>query len=70
MYKRYNHTVGYNIWKLEWCTKYRYKVFRKFFMEINCKVAVQEACKRHEIEILALEVMPEHIHLFLSAPPK
>lgn len=68
MYKKYNHTVGYNIWKLEWCTKYRYRIFAKFFMMIYCKVAVAEACKRHEIEILALKVMPEHVHMIASLP--
>ncbi len=68
MYKKYNHTVGYNIWKIEWCTKYRYKIFTKFFMMMYCKVAVEEACKRYEMEILALKVMPQHIHMVVSLP--
>ena len=68
MYKKYNHAVGYNIWKIEWCTKYRYKIFCKFFMITYCRVAVEEACKRYSMEILALKVMPEHIHLVASLP--
>jgi len=30
---------------------------------------VQDICERYGWEQLALEVMPNHIHLFVSAPP-
>lgn len=29
-----------------------------------------EICESYEWEVLALEVMPDHLHLFVSAPPK
>jgi len=31
---------------------------------------MQELCKEYGWEMLALEVMPDHIHLFVSAEPK
>ena len=37
-------------------------------MMIYCKIAIEEACKRNEIEVLALKVMPEHIHMVVSLP--
>jgi putative transposase len=30
---------------------------------------VQEICQRYGWDALAVEVMPDHIHLFVSAPP-
>ncbi|MFQ5887934.1 MAG: IS200/IS605 family transposase [Candidatus Hydrothermarchaeales archaeon] len=51
-----------------WIPKYRRKILR-------CEVKkmlehlIKEECKKHSWDCLALEVMPDHIHLFLSAPP-
>ncbi|MEX0920280.1 MAG: hypothetical protein WDZ69_01715 [Candidatus Pacearchaeota archaeon] len=28
-YDKGNHSVGISMWHFEWCTKYRYKMFRK-----------------------------------------
>ena len=36
---------------------------------IRTKELIHEACERLDIEILALEVMPDHIHAFLNCPP-
>ncbi len=32
------------------------------------KEILQEICDRYRYEVQAMEVMPDHIHLFLSAP--
>jgi putative transposase len=29
-----------------------------------------EIAEEHDFEILAMELMPDHVHLFVSAPPK
>ncbi len=39
-------------------------------IEEYAKVRINEICTDYSWEILALEVMPDHIHLFVSAPPK
>ena len=31
---------------------------------------LRELCKRKEVEIIAAEACPDHIHMFLSIPPK
>ena len=49
-------------------TKYRNKVLMGRIEEF-VKEQIPMICQRYEWETLALEVMPEHVHLFVSAPP-
>jgi len=49
-------------------TKYRNKVLRDD-IETYVKDEVPKICARYDWEQLALEVMPDHVHLFVSAPP-
>jgi putative transposase len=54
---------------LVWIPKYRRKVL---FNEVEgeCKRLIIECCQKHGIVILALETDSDHIHLFVSAPPR
>lgn len=66
--KTTKHSV-YNLnYHIVFVTKYRHKVF-KGAIEDFVKAQVQDICERYGWEQLALEVMPDHIHLFVSAPP-
>ncbi len=67
-YENRNHNVGISMWHFEWCTKYRYKMFRQEKLKTFCEVAVKECCARNNFKILALNVQPEHIHLVASLP--
>lgn len=67
-YKRKNHHVGISMWHLQWCTKYRYKMFRQEKLRIFCETAIKECCSRNRIEIIALNVQPDHVHLVASLP--
>jgi len=31
---------------------------------------IKEQCEEFGFEIISLEIMPDHVHLFISAPPK
>ena len=62
------HSVGWSTWHLEWCTKYRYKIFFTEQLRALCLVALQEAAKRHRIAILEAEVDTDHVHLVASLP--
>ena len=33
-----------------------------------CKIAIEEACKRHKIAIKILKVMEEHVHMIVDCP--
>lgn len=59
----------YNInYHIVWCPKYRKEILTgkvKVFLEDQ----IQTIAETKEWEILELQVMPDHIHLFITAPP-
>ncbi|PIP19920.1 MAG: IS200/IS605 family transposase [Candidatus Omnitrophica bacterium CG08_land_8_20_14_0_20_41_16] len=60
----------YNLnYHIAWIPKYRKKLFTGQ-MELRLGEIIRESCIRNNISILALEIMPDHIHLFISAPPR
>ena len=54
---------------LVWCTKYRKKVL-KDGIDIKCKKMLQDLAEEHKFQILAMEVMPDHIHLLVNCKPQ
>lgn len=68
MYQSYNHAKGCNIWHLQWCTKYRYKIFKQEKLRIFCEVSIKECCAKNSIEAIELNVQPDHIHLVANLP--
>ena len=69
--ERYKHSwssVGSNRKHIQLTPKYRYKMMQKEKMKVFCRVAIEEACKRHKIEIEIIKVMPEHVHLIADLP--
>jgi putative transposase len=68
---RYRKHVGcvYNLqYHLVWCPKYRKSVLVGP-VESALKQRLSEKAQALSVEIEALEVMPDHVHLFMSAPP-
>jgi len=53
---------------LIWCPKFRYNVLKGNVEEALKRILV-EICNKYEYEILELEVMVGHIHIFVSAKP-
>jgi putative transposase len=68
LYGRRNHNVGTAMWHLQWCTKYRYKMFQKDRLEVSCEVAIKKCCTRHNIKIIAVKVQSDHVHLVVELP--
>ena len=68
MYKHYSHSVGNNLKTIQITTKYRYKMMRQKKLKVFCKVAIEESCKRHKIEVVILKVLDEHSHLIVDCP--
>jgi putative transposase len=51
-----------------WCPKYRRKIFvGKVEMRLNA--LLQEKTETLGSKIIALEIMPDHVHLFIQAAP-
>lgn len=60
----------YNLnYHLVWCPKYRRKILVGP-IAIRLPELFKEIAQKWEIQIIAQEVMPDHVHLFVSAPPK
>ena|SRR3989344_6157662 len=68
VYGRRNHNVGVSMWHLQWCTKYRYKIFGQDKMRTSCEVVIKECCTRQNIKIIAMNVQPDHVHLVTELP--
>jgi len=62
MYEHYQHSVGLMLLHLEWKPKYAYKMFRKEEQKNLCAACIRRAASLHNIKIIVLSVMPEHVH--------
>ena len=54
---------------LVWCTKYRKQVLKNG-IDAECKKMLYELAEEYKFKILAMEVMPDHIHLLLDCKPQ
>ena len=61
-YKHYDHSVGVMMLHLEWCAKYRYKMFGKIKYRNLVAACIRRAASRNNIKIIELDVQPEHVH--------
>ena len=59
------HNINYHF---VWIPKYRKKLLVGRVAEV-LKDIIEGNCEELDLEMLALEVMPDHIHLFVSANP-
>jgi putative transposase len=64
----YSHSVGWSTWHLQWCTKYRYKIFGSKETRELCKVFLHESARKHRFTILDCEVDVDHVHVVASLP--
>lgn len=68
---RYRKTTGciYSLnYHVVWCPKYRRPVLIGDIAQ-RLRSLLTEKAQQLQIEILALKIMPDHVHLFLSVPP-
>ena len=68
MYQHSRSSVGGNKKHIQITPKYRYKMMRQDKLKVFCKVAIEEACKRHQIKIEIIKVMEEHVHMIVDIP--
>ena len=67
--KYFEHKVGVNVHHFEWCTKYRYRMFKQDKYKNLSEKILRETATRHKIIFRELFVMPEHIHASVELPP-
>jgi putative transposase len=68
-YRKGAHTVYDIKYHLVWVTKYRYKVLRGE-IGIRTRELIRQICVAKEIVIIKGHIGPDHVHLFVSAPPR
>ena len=69
----YNNSLSHTKWTCKYhivfAPKFRRKVIYKQLRQDVAHI-LSELCKRKGIEIIAAECMPDHVHMFVSIPPK
>ncbi len=68
-YKKTSHTVYDLKVHLIWITKYRYRVLTKE-VGIRTRDLIRQVCDKNNIEIIKGRVSKDHVHLYISYPPK
>ena len=68
-YKSNNNIVYSCKYHVVFCPKYRRKVLVGE-IETRFKELVQEICTEFNIDLLEMEVMPDHVHLLLEVDPQ
>ena len=66
---RFKHSVGQNSYHLVWKMKYAWDSFKFPWVKKDCEAILREAAGRYGLTIYELEVMQDHIHLFVEVPP-
>ena len=68
-YDKGKHCVFYHRYHLVWSTKYRYKLLRGD-LQVRVRDIVRQVCAENGVEILKGVVSSDHVHVFVSIPPK
>jgi putative transposase len=68
-YKHKKGIVYKNQYHVIFCPKYRRKVLVEG-VDVRLKELLYEVAERYEIEIKALEIMPDHVHMFIDMDPR
>ncbi len=67
-YQKENTCVHLMNYHFVWCPRYRRKLFIGD-LRMRLKQLIEKVSKRKGCEILKMEIMPDHIHLFISSNP-
>ncbi|MBI5390224.1 transposase [Candidatus Woesearchaeota archaeon] len=64
----HQHSNGKSTWHIEWCTKYRYKLFKSDYDKNICLIAFEEAAKKAKVVLIEKDVQPSMSTLSPSYP--
>jgi len=67
--KKHKHSIGQSAYHLVWRPKYNMKAFKHQYPRRVVMDALRKAARRWNIGIYEMEVMPNHVHLFVEVPP-
>lgn len=65
-----NQNICYSCkYHIVWCPKYRRKVLIDG-VDARLKEIIQQTAKEKSVELIELEIMPDHVHLLLEVDPQ
>ncbi|MBM3283484.1 MAG: IS200/IS605 family transposase [Deltaproteobacteria bacterium] len=69
-FKRLSHSLYECKYHIVFCPKYRHRIFKDDIVEYT-RQQIYQLCKQKElVEVLELNIKPDHIHLVMDIPPK
>ena len=69
-YKSNNNNIVYSCkYHVVWCPKYRRKVLVGN-IEVRLKELIFEICNELQVDIIEMEIMPDHVHLLIEVDPQ
>lgn len=66
--KHDNHSVSKLGYHIIWCPKFRHPIL-KDAVEIELRHILHQTCITYDWSLQELEIMPDHVHLFVQASP-
>ena len=67
IYTNYSHCKTLIQYHIIWCPKFRYSILKNDIKNSLYQI-IEDICMKYKYQIKALEIMDDHIHLFISAP--
>jgi len=68
--KSFSHSKGQNWYHLILVPRARCPIFKYEATKKLCEEGIKTTCKNNKIDVFTYEVMPDHVHLFISCPPR
>ena len=68
-YKSNNNVVYSCKYHVVWCPKYRRKVLVQG-VDLRLKEIINSMCSEFNVELIELEIMPDHVHLLVDVDPQ
>jgi putative transposase len=69
-FKKLSHTLYDCKYHIVFCPKYRFKILKGEIAEYSKREIYSLLKQKELVEILELNIQPEHVHTILSIPPK
>lgn len=69
-FKKLSHSLYECKYHIVFCPKYRYRVFKDDMAEYT-QQQIYHLCQQKElVEVIEMNIQPDHVHLVISLPPK
>ncbi len=69
-FKRLSHSLYECKYHVVFCPKYRYRILKDEIGEYTRQQIYQLSRQKEDVEVLELNVQPDHVHVVLSVAPK